>query len=173
MLKMFEKHQQGGNMQPWRVNPHSFPGSLSAGGGILIAIVGLAFLLLLAGPATQRVQGEAGPAACEGAGVVTDNSAPFTQTAPEGSVITGVCIKSGQSIDHTGVLGNGVHFNCYTVAGVGTPTATVTQTGTPGPNCQTISHVDFIIGTAPTNTPTSVPATNTPPATGDGGLIVE
>ena len=79
----------------------------------------------------------------------TDDEVTFT--AVEGEVVTGVCIKTGESAGHTGLItaDGPVPGGCYTVAGIGTATVTVTRTGEAGPECQAISHIDVVTETAP------------------------
>ncbi len=92
-------------------------------------------------------------------------------TAPAGQVITGICIKSGINMfggtGHSGLItADGVYGenDCYTVTGMGSSTVTVTRTGTPGSNCQELSHVDYFTDPEPTPTPpTPTPPTPTPP----------
>jgi hypothetical protein len=80
---------------------------------------------------------------------------------PAGNVVTGVCIKTGQT-PHSGPLGNGTYDGaftlvdpgsadaCYVVEGVGTQEVTVTHVAeNEGPDCQDISHIDVIF--APPN----------------------
>jgi hypothetical protein len=66
-----------------------------------------------------------------------------TYEAPDGEIVTGVCIKTGESEGHTGLItADGEYFDCYTVSGIGTDSVTVTRTGAAGPECQGISHID-------------------------------
>jgi hypothetical protein len=122
-------------------------------GSLIIAIAGLLASLALASPVAA--DGNGSPAACETAINLQGNQNQLTYTAPAGQVVTGVCIKSGQELGHTGVLGNGSYDGngtaggspaCYTVSGVGGGTVTVTRIGS-GSSCQGLSHVDVM--TAP------------------------
>ncbi len=132
---------------------------------ILIAVtlvIGALFAaaLLLSGDQAAG-EGAGSPTACTNADHPGETTIPFD--ADSGQIVTGVCIKSGDL--HTAVLGNGTHLSCYTVSGVGTSTVTVTRTGSPGPSCQEISHIDVLVAPEPTPTPTATPtATATPPA---------
>jgi hypothetical protein len=72
-----------------------------------------------------------------------------TYNAEAGYEVDGVCIKSGNNMfdpdKHSGVLDNGNYENeCYTVAGVGTQTVTVTR-NFESDNCQGISHIDVVV----------------------------
>jgi hypothetical protein len=79
-------------------------------------------------------------------------------TAPAGQVITTVAIKAGTScvtFTADGTMG------CYTVAGIGSNSVTVTRSGS-GPSCKEISHVEFLTSTAPPPTTTAtIPTTTT------------
>jgi hypothetical protein len=91
-----------------------------------------------------------------------------------GNVVTGVCIKTGQT-PHSGPLDNGTYdgaFNpvapdsddaCYEVEGVGTREVTVTRVGDESPQCQAISHIDVIF--APSNGTTTTTTTTVPKTT--------
>lgn len=121
------------------------------------------FAFGLAAPRADA-SGSGSPAECKTGHQAAGTQDAMTYTAPAGYTVTGVCIKAGQL--HTGLLGNGAGV-CYTVAGVGSQTATVTRTGTPGPQCQGISHVDIAktrsttTTTAPSTTTTTQPTTTT------------
>lgn len=95
------------------------------------------------------------------AGGITDERAPYAVTAPEGEVVTGVCVKAG-----TQMISVSTTNACYTVSGLGSTTATVTKTGT-GSNCKDISYATFYTA-SPTPTPTATPTatpTDTPTPT--------
>ncbi len=79
------------------------------------------------------------------------SSDEITFTADAGSVVTGVCIKSGDDafgadnkhselITTDGVVGGG----CYTIEGIGTDTVTVTKSDSS--DCKGLSHVDVVTG---------------------------
>ncbi len=80
-----------------------------------------------------------------------------TATAGAGNIITGVCIKTGQSAFAEPQAGDGANADkhsilfttdgtygiddCYTVSGLGNPQATVTKGTASG--CKDISHIDY------------------------------
>lgn len=96
------------------------------------------------------------------------NSNPRVYTAPNGQIITGVCIKSGANMfgdGHSDALSNGTYENgCYTVTGVGTSTVTITK-NFGGNSCQDISHLDIYVQTqtTPTSTPSATPTMSATP----------
>lgn len=94
------------------------------------------------------------------------NSNLATYTAPNGQIVTGVCIKAGNKPfgdGHSDILTNGTYDNgCFTVSGVGTQTVTVVRNFDSN-TCQGISHIDVYVSSQPTNTPT---ITATPTITG-------
>ena len=94
--------------------------------------------------------GAGSPDECLGGATVTGSiqgtDDEVTFTAPDGQVVSGVCIKSGQL--HTAPLTDADSNDCYTISGVGTDTVTVTRIGD-GPDCQAISHVDATLTSAP------------------------
>jgi hypothetical protein len=106
-----------------------------------------------------------------GADGTKDESAPYTFTAPEGMVVSGVCVKAG-----TGTTALVASNRCYSVTGVGTTEGSVTQLVSDR-SCKDISYVTFYAQVptptpTPTNTPTPSPTvtatptpTNTPTAT--------
>jgi hypothetical protein len=138
---------------------------LSGVGGVLTVLGAILLIMTLwgGGSTPALADGDGSPAACNDGPNVDGSISPAsddlaTHTVAAGNVVTGVCIKAGQL--HTGPLGNGTHFACYVVSGVGTQTVTVTRVGS-GPDCQAISHIDVLFDRA---TPTPIP-TNTPQAT--------
>ncbi len=138
-----------------------------------VAVLALAVLAL--GLPGQQSPAQAGGSGCKDADVTgvheTQDVVSF-DAAPE--IVTGVCIKAGKMFGgHSGILDNGTFENgCYEVSGVGTSEVTVTRIGTPGPNCQGISHIDvFTRIVTPTPTPTPTPTTlcgEDPPLDTDG-----
>jgi hypothetical protein len=149
----------------------------------LLGFLVMAEQLVLTDNNRAYADGSGSPSACKEQtnptgidGSVGNNANFVSKTAPTGKIITGVCIKSGNNMfipnKHSGVLGNNTYENgCYTVAGVGTSTASVTRNFDTN-LCQGISHIDFIYGTAtlstPTPTPTNIPTvtpTNSPTVT--------
>ena len=82
-------------------------------------------------------------------------------------IVTGVCIKSGTMFagDHSQLFTEDTANieNCYTITGIGTSSVTVQRTGTAGPGCQGISHIDVLVG-APTPTPTPAPSPSPTPS---------
>jgi hypothetical protein len=79
-----------------------------------------------------------------------------TLTAPAGQVITTVAIKAGTACI---TFNSDTTIGCYTVSGLGTPSVTVTRSGS-GPTCKEISHIEFITSTAPPP-PTTTTVTTT------------
>lgn len=93
----------------------------------------------------------------------------LTFTAPQGAVVDGVCIKSGNNMfdnsNHSDILGNGTYGNgCYSVSGVGTDTVIIQRIGNPSSSCQALSHVDIIDSPAPSSSPTPSPSPTPTPA---------
>jgi hypothetical protein len=164
-------------------------GRLFAGVGSVLAVLGAILLVVTlwgGGSTPALADGQGSPAACNDGPNVDGNISPdsddlATHTVAAGNVVTGVCIKSGQELGHTGPLANGTYDGngnpvapgsptaCYTVSGVGTPTVTVTRVGD-GSDCQAISHIDVLFEkAAPTPTPTNTPqSTATPTAVAPG-----
>jgi len=76
-------------------------------------------------------------------------------TAPNGEIVTQVAVKGGIPCWFTpsDVVGTYTitvdEAPCYVVAGLGTPTATITRVGA-GPSCKDISHVEFASAARPT-----------------------
>ncbi len=152
-----------------------------AAAGLLVLVSATA----LVGPAAELSQADGaggraidGNPQCDGNGTTVIGSAnngdPLaTYSAPAGTIVTAVCIKSGANmfgaLKHSFPLQNGTYENgCYQVSGVGSGTVTVTRL-LDGSSCQGISHIDAILGDAqvdPTSTPTATPtATPTPTLT--------
>ena len=135
-------------------------------GAAILVVIGLLIVFQLASP-PERALGDGG--ACTDAtvgSIVPVNGDLATFTAPGGSIVTAVCIKSGQV--HSGQLGNGTYgspfaASCYIVSGVGSQTATVIRIGE-GPACQELSHIDAYYS-AVTPTATSTPVTPTATST--------
>ncbi len=119
------------------------------------------------GPSVEVPDGDG-----DGSGLTvgSDTVSDVTATAPEGFTITAVCIKTGEVAFGTqkhseiitvdGTYGNGIDaddnaLGCYTVAGIGTETVSVTITPLAyrgrNPNngnllsCRDISHVDYVL----------------------------
>ncbi len=113
-------------------------------GAAILVVIGLLIVFQLASP-PERALGDGGACTDATAGsIVPVNGDLATFTAPGGSIVTAVCIKSGQV--HSGQLGNGTYgspfaASCYIVSGVGSQTATVIRIGE-GPACQELSHID-------------------------------
>lgn len=103
--------------------------------------------------------------------LATGNGSQQTYTAPSGKIVSDICIKSGSGMfgdGHSELLGNGTYNGidnnpCYTVAGIGTQTVTVTKIGS-GSSCKDISHID-VYTADPTPTPTDTQDTPTPTPT--------
>lgn len=77
----------------------------------------------------------------------TDNEVEYT--APEGKVVSAVCVKRGNS--HTPWFTNMNPGGCYLVTGIGTQSVTVTknEVGNDEQNCKDISHIDIQWENAP------------------------
>ena len=115
---------------------------------IAVASLALSSAALLA-PSLVLADGDGSPEACKTDFDATGNADLYTYTAPDGGIVTGVCIKSGANMfgenKHSDVLGNGTYENeCYEVSGVGTSTVTVERIGDAGPSCQALSHIDVV-----------------------------
>lgn len=122
----------------------------------IVAILSLLVSLFAVVAEPVRADGDDSPEACETA-INVDSGDPgqsgdsVSYTAPAGEVVTAVCIKSGDDafgsdnkhsdlITADGTVGGG----CYTVAGLGTATVTVTSEDSSA--CKGISHVDVVTG---------------------------
>jgi hypothetical protein len=160
-------------------------GRVLAGVGGVLAVLGAILLASMWGGGSRLAlaDGAGSPAACDDTpGSVEGSIAPAsadlaTHSVDAGNIVTGVCIKSGAELGHTGPLQNGTYDGegnavaadsdevCYEVSGVGTDTVTVKRVGEAGPECQGISHIDVLFEEkeTPTATPTKTPeATATP-----------
>jgi hypothetical protein len=127
---------------------------------VLSALMSVGFLVAFFGGGVLS----SSPALAQGAGNCLGGDATKvenpgdteTLTAPAGQVITTVAIKAGNAcLEFTadGTVG------CYTVEGIGTPSVTVTRSGS-GPTCKEISHIEFITSTGPPP-PTTTTTTTT------------
>jgi hypothetical protein len=126
---------------------------------VLSALMSVGFLVAFFGGGILS----SSPALAQGAGNCLDGANKVenpgdteTLTAPAGQVITTVAIKAGNpciTFTTDGTMG------CYTVEGIGTPSVTVTRSGS-GPTCKEISHIEFITSTAPPP-PTTTTTTTT------------
>lgn len=131
--------------------------------GVFALIAGVT--LGIAGMSDSQASGNGSPAACETGVQATGDAASQAYTAPNGEIVTAVCIKSGANMfggnEHSGVLSaDGLYDGCYTVSGVGTAAVAVTR-GPESPMCQDISHVDIVLGPSNgTATPTVTPQTS-------------
>lgn len=137
---------------------------------IFLTIVSMLLFSLVTGRAIYAT-GDGSPAECEDPDAKSeDNEDTLSHTAPAGTTISGVCIKSGTNMfggaSHSGLLGDGTYESgCYSVSGVGTGTVTVERVGEDSPTCQGLSHIDVFYSSAtPTPTPTATP-TETPTPT--------
>ena len=115
---------------------------------------------------TGQTEARGGTQQCGNGGIKVER-APFTATAPEGQVVTGVCVKAG-----TQIIPVSSGDACYFVTPLGFDSATVSKTGT-AKSCKDISYATFYTASptptpTPTNTPTPTPTTtptNTPTST--------
>ena len=124
---------------------------------VLLAVLSLLLSLFALTAPPVLADGSGSPTNCDTA-VNLDVDASGTDTytsdsvvyAPAGQVVTGLCIKSGndsfgvdskhsQLITADGVYGVG---GCYTVAGIGTGSVTITRTLRS--DCNGISHIDIV-----------------------------
>ncbi len=143
--------------------------------GITIGAISLGAILIALSPSTNTsAEGTGSPAECESPNAnLTGNDSILSFTAPDGNIIDGVCIKSGNNMftpdKHSTLLGNGTYENgCYQISGVGTSAVTVERIGTPSDTCQGLSHVDVIYSIpsptpAPTVSPTAEPSSSPTP----------
>ena len=131
----------------------------------LLAILFIVFFALMTG----RAEGTGGHGVCSD-GVVsikgTDNLVTYDA---DSSIITGVCIKAGNTQRHTFFTAD-VNTGCYDIKGIGTSKITVTRPPrNEGRTCQGLSHIDVLRTTPePTSTPTPIPTitpTSTTPST--------
>ena len=136
--------------------------------GAVVAAINLSLVgpptLSAAEPDNHGVCSDADP---EDVGIM-GSADSVTHSVGEG-VITGFCLKAGNTEEHT-FFDQNVVGDCYTITGIGDVSVTVERTGEKGPDCQAISHIDVITGPAPTATPTptataTAPAGATPTAT--------
>ncbi|MBI2330183.1 hypothetical protein HYU94_02240 [Candidatus Daviesbacteria bacterium] len=137
-----------------------------------LAVLFLSLLLSLSAANTTYASADGSPAECENPDAKSEgNDNTLSHTAPEGTTISGVCIKSGENMfggaSHSGLLGDGAYENgCYSVSGIGTGSVTVTRTGDPSDICQALSHIDVFYGSpesSPTPTPTPSPTPESTP----------
>ncbi|MBI1886187.1 MAG: hypothetical protein HYS09_07755 [Chloroflexi bacterium] len=147
-------------------------------GGALVLVVLSAAVALIAAVSLASFGAPSAAAAdphapCDDGVTGITGSADLVTYDAGSDTITAVCIKSGANMfngEHKLVTSDGVVANCYTVSGIGTSKVKVQRTGTAGPDCQAISHIDVLTGPAPT--PTSTPQapeatpTGTPAAAG-------
>jgi hypothetical protein len=128
--------------------------------GLACFLVGLSLSLFqFAGElAAVNAQGQGN---CDTGWVEKDEQAPFAYNGQD--IITSVYVKSGQGCFLLTM--NNPSDGCYQAAGLGTNSVSVTQIGTPGPECQVISHVEYYADQVdPSPTPTDT-ATNTATST--------
>ncbi len=133
---------------------------------VAIAIGAIVAAVLLLGGNQALGDGDDSPTECSNADE-TSVSTPFT--APSGEIVTGVCIKTGESafgeLKHSELLtADGTYGNndCYIVSGIGTSQVSVTE----NTDCKDVSHIDVNTGPPPEATPTPTPTpTATPTAT--------
>ena len=147
-------------------------GSALSGGGIAIGLVGVAFLIMLAVQTPRMVRGVGidSPPACSAMTGNVDNPTETTSVqidAGTGNTIDEICIKTGESafagdLKHSGVITSDGSYglsDCYTVSGIGTQVVTVTS----GEGCHAVSHLDFTVVIASTETPIPPTETLVPP----------
>jgi hypothetical protein len=128
-------------------------------------LFGMACLLvsitLLSVPHPGEAATVAGKGNCDTGWVDKVEQAPFVYDGPE--TIIKVIVKSGQGCFPLTV--SNPNNGCYKASGLGTTHVRVTRVGTPGDECQEISHVEFYAGQVePTPTdPTPTEPTPTEP----------
>jgi len=135
---------------------------------VSLILIGLFYGLVIYQP-NASATGDDSPAECMVSDAyktdIADEPTFATWTSSSSETVTGVCIKTGQGafngLKHTGVITqNGAYDSCFSVTGIGTNSVTVTESGLSG--CKDISHIDVIVGTQTTPTPTQMPPTPTP-----------
>ena len=127
--------------------------------GLACVLVGLTLSLVHFGGDLAAVSAQ-GEGNCDTGFVEKDEQAPFVYNGQE--TITSVYVKSGQGCFLLTV--NNPSDGCYQATGLGTTNVSVIQIGTPGPDCQEISHVEFYAGqVAPSPTPTNTATSTTTP----------
>lgn len=123
---------------------------------VLFIAVGLAIVATLA----SANGGQHG--ACESGVLSIEGSQDLVSYNASPGIVTGVCLKAGNTQQHVLYVVD-LTNECYSIAGIGTSTVTVTRLGE-GRECQGISHIDVLIE-APAATPTPTPPTLTPTPT--------
>lgn len=106
---------------------------------------------------------------CSGPGWGSEEGDPLvTVNADEGNVINRICIQAGGGDEHeVDTAEDGTFLDgCFEVEGIGATPVTVTRIGAESPDCQAISHVDFLqdpeaTPTATVETPTATVETPT------------
>ncbi len=107
--------------------------------GIAFLLVGLALSLVLVPGEAAEVNGQGN---CESGWVYKDESSPFGYNGSE--TITKVIVKSGLGCFPLTI--SSPSNGCYQATGLGTTSVSVTRIGTPGPDCQEISHAPRVSG---------------------------
>lgn len=125
----------------------------------LWAIVLAVPIILAAAFFITEAGADGGHGACDGGTISIGGSADLVTYDASPSIIDGVCVKAGNTVQHT-YFTQDVNTGCYNIVGIGTSVVTVTRLGE-GRECQGLSHIDVTTDT-PTSTPTPTP---TPPAT--------
>jgi hypothetical protein len=122
-------------------------------------IAALSLSILWVGSAAAKAATFVIPGQCPGPAEATVTSAPFTFTAvPFGSNVIEICVKINSASDTDGYtlftcsnaalcLPQQLSDGCYSTVGLGTPTASVSQTGTQS-TCLPIFSAAFFIGAA-------------------------
>ncbi len=121
----------------------------------------LASITLLSVPLPGEAATVNGQGNCSTGWVAKDGNAPFEYDGSE--TIIKAIVKSGQGCFSLKIGSS--NDGCYKAAGLGSTHVRVTRVGTPGPECQEISHVEFYAGQVePTPTdPTPTEPTPTEP----------
>jgi hypothetical protein len=124
--------------------------------GAICLVVGLTLLLVQFAGDSIAVSAQ-GQGNCDTGWVEKDENAPFEYNGSE--TIIKAIVKSGEGCFPLTIASPS--DGCYQATGLGTTSVTVIRIGTPGKDCQEISHVEFYPGQVePSPTPTNT-ATNT------------
>ena len=124
--------------------------------GAACLLVGITLSLVQFAGETAAVNAQ-GEGNCDTGWVEKDESSPFGYSGSE--TIIKAIVKSGQGCFPLTI--GSPSDGCYQATGLGTTSVSVIRIGTPGQECQEISHVEFYAGQVdPSPTPTNT-ATNT------------
>ena len=125
--------------------------------GALLAILFIVFFALMAG----RDESKGGHGVCNGGVVSITGTDDLVTYAADSSIITGVCVKAGNTYRHT-FFTTDVNTGCYDIKGIGTSKITVERLRE-GRTCQGLSHIDVLSSATPTVTVTPIVSVTTTP----------